>query len=229
MTFGAEMRDQNGRLFAKIDREAYHFWGYVDLYPSGSLQTVSLLNIPTWLPIAVFVSVELGPITTAYTQRGGHVSISNNGAVWTATSIKHAANNSVFNHARVFIFLPARYIPAWVWGLQCFAADGTKFFESSRPLLQLCGLGNGGAGGSYFNRTPRRVASVIGVEFYLQTINTQFGWLHQTYYGTDVALDGGYTPMIWTYGAYQSNAVFQNVSLIDYDYYSSFGSLGNFA
>lgn len=229
MAFGAELRDQNGRLFTKIDREAYHFWGYVDLYPDSYLQTVSLLNMPTWLPIALFISVDLGPITIAYTQRGGSVAISNNGAVWTATHVKHTNMASVFNRARIFIFVPARYIPAAVWGLQCFAADGTKFFDSSRPLLQLCGFGNGGSGGSYFNRVPRKVASVVGIEFYLQTISTQYGYLHQTYYGTDVSLDGGYTPLVWTYGAFQGKGEFQNVSLIDYDYYSSFGSLGNFA
>lgn len=229
MSFGAELRDQNGRIFAKIDREAYHLWGYVDLYPSGDIQTVSLLNIPVGVPVAVFVSVELGPITTSYKQRGGWVSISNNGSVWTASCLKHTANGSVFNHARVFLFVPARYIPAWTWGFQCFNADGTKFFESSRPLLQLCGLGNGSVGGTYFNRTPRRVASVIGVEFYLDTLNTPFGWVHRTFYGTDVSLDGGYTAMIWMYGGFDSQALFQNVSLIDYDYYSSFGSLGNFS
>lgn len=229
MVFGAELRDQNGRIFTKIDREAYHLWGYVDLYPSGSIQTVSLLNIPSWLPIAAFVSVELGPITVAYTQRGGWVSLSNSGAVWTASYMRHDANRSVFNHARVFIFVPARYVPAGRYGMQCFHAGGTKFFDSSRPLLQLCGLGNGGSGGSYFNRTPRKVASVFGVDSYLDTRNTQFGYVHQTYYGTVVSLDGGYTPMIWMYGPFQTSAVFQNVSLIDYDYYSSFGSLGNFS
>lgn len=229
MTFGAELRDQNGRIFTKIDREAYHFWGYVDIYPSGSIRTISLLNIPTSVPVALFVSVELGPITQAYTQRGGWVSVSNNGAVWTASFLRHDANRSVFNHARIFLFVPARYIPAWAWGMQCFGGDGTKFFDSSRPLLQVCGVGNGGMGGTYFNRTPRRVASVIGVEFYLDTLNTQFGWVHQTFYGTNVSLDGGYTPMIWMYGNFENRAVFQNVALIDYDYYSSFGSLGNFS
>lgn len=239
--YGALLYDEQGRQVTRVDKENYHYWGRITVNPASGWQSVSLFNIPSSVPVALFVSATFGNGSN-YANYQGDIYCSNSGGVWQfffkRGPVYSPATAAAFSTCTIYVFVPGRYVRAGAYGLQCFSADGTKFFDSSRPLLQFCGFVMNAASSSsvasvsYFNRVPSRVASPMNNElsgdiFPFPNLN-----YHVRFIGCQTSLSNGYY-WIWDYtlpaGTTGSTGKFRptNVALIDCDYYETFPNEAN--
>ncbi len=234
--YGAELCDSSGRIFARTDGETYHYWGCLDISPGTSLQTTSLFNVPTSIPVACFINITIAPHNN-FVDRGGLVELVSAGGRW---GVRHRSNIPVapatvraFTRFRLFVFLPARYIPQDQYGVQCFSASGVKTFESARPALQLCGLAtNPGETPFFFNRSTSLPASCMNNEQTSFSLNYGTNY-NMRYYASQVDAAGGrgFTSL-WdfSYGGTPLPVTnVKNVSLIDGNYYSQFPNRPSFS
>lgn len=238
--YGAQLFDAEGRQVTRIDKTNYHFWGWIDFYPSRNQQTISVFGIPSSVPVALFVWAELRG-QASYANFQGSMSASNSGSVWTFSfangPVYDPATGNAFTHGRLFVFVPAQYVRAGAWGVQCFSSAGVKFFDSSRPLLQFCAFvreapsSTSLASVTYFNRVPAHVASPMNNALSGDYLVFPDGLYHVRFIGCPTSMSNGYY-WLWDYtlppGASGSSGKFRptNVPLIDADYYTRFGSVG---
>lgn len=232
--YGSRLYDQNGRLFASTERESFHYWGCVDIQVDSNMRVVGLFNIPVSIPIAAFINVTIAPHNN-FVDRGGLVELVNSGGVW-AVQLRSAipiapATVAAFTRARIFVFVQAKYIPSASYGMQCFSASGVKTYDSSRPLLQICGFANvPDQLPLFFNRQTSLPASVMNHE--LTSIPLQWNRViyNMRYYASQVDVHGGWGfTTLWDY-TYFSPALptigVENVALIDGNYYLNFANIG---
>lgn len=234
--YGAELSDPSGRVFARTDGETYHYWGCLDIIPESFLQTVSLFNMPTYIPVACFLNITIAPHNN-FVDRGGLVELISEGGRWRVryrNNIPIAPAKVVaFTRFRLFVFLPARYIPQDNYGVQCFDASGAKTFDSARPALQLCGLAtNPGEAPSFFNRSTSLPASCMNNEQTSFSLNFRTNY-NMRYYASQVDEAGGWGfTSLWdfTYGGTPLPVTnVKNVSLIDGTYYQQFPNMPSFS
>lgn len=234
--YGATLYDQNGRVFASTERETFHYWGCVDVSVNPNLMTVRVFNIPTTIPIATFLHVTISWHNN-FVDRGGLVELIDDGGFWALryrSAIPIApATVAAFTRARLFVFVPARYINSSSYGLQCFSASGVKTFDSSRPALQICGFAsNINEIPNFINRQTTMPASVMNNS----KTSTAFVWSNKIYnmryYASQLDEYGGWGfTMLWDYIYYGNatlNTKVENVALIDGNYYLSFPNLNNY-
>ena len=239
--YGGLLSDASGRRFARVDGgDSYHYWGRVDTGQlSPSWTTVPLFGIPTSVPIIVFIFCNYGG-NEDWRSRYGKAEVRQIDGQWKARAFRTNAGDvqPSFQSASFYVFVPARYIQADKYGMQCFRADGVKVFDSARPLLQVCGLGNGGVlttgGSTFFNRTPTKCAAP-----YCSSSSAQYivvggapYWAVVHYHGTVTTGNlAGFTGMIAyldTGGTKPGSTTFSNIPLIDAGYYDQFTNLGTF-
>lgn len=241
MAYGAELTDSNGRRFARIDGgECYHYWGKVtipNLHPGW--QEVPLFYIPSSVPVGAFIFCDFGG-NEDWRSRYGKAEIRIRDGYWVARAFRTNAGDvqASFTSATFYIFVPARYIRPLAYGLQCFDESSTKVYDSSRPMLQIAGLGAGGTlttgSASYFNRTPAKTAAAYCATSASQfmTVNGTAYWAVLNYYGTTTNGNlAGYTgviSMLALGGTAPPSSQFSNIPLIDAGYYDLFPNLGNF-
>ena len=234
--YGAKMYDQNGRLFASTERESFHYWGCVDIPVSPDMQTMGLFNIPTSIPIATFINVTIAPHNN-FIDRGGLIELVDLGGVWGVRfrSARPIAPATViaFTRARIFVFVPAKYIPAAAYGMQCFSHDGVKTFDSSRPILQICGFANvPGQMPLFFNRQTSLPASIMNNELTATPLIWRTVIYNMRYYASQVDGSGGWGfTTLWDFTYFNPplpSIGVENVALIDGNYYLSFPNMNNY-
>lgn len=149
MAFGTVLQDKNGREFARYDRENFHFWGVISVTPQEAAIRYRLFNIPSSVPISMFCSVEFGPYGNLYDAGGRIYHTAESGyhevsvqSVWTNFGGTTQFGSS-FQRANFYVFVPARYIPSAAFAFVLYSAGGTVMFNSSRPVLQVCGVTSG--------------------------------------------------------------------------------------
>ena len=237
--YGVELRDANGRRFARVDGGlSYHYWGKVTvtMASGNTYYTAPLFGIPASVPISAFIFCDFGG-NEEYKSRYGKAEVRQINGQWYARAFKSMAEVSPsFVSATFYIFVPAQYITASKYGIQCFSAAGLKVYDSARPLLQICGVGSGGrqlGTTTFFNRTPAKCAAAYistSAAFYI-TVNGVAYWAVTKYYGTTTTGQlRGFTGMIeyLSQGGSAPPAVtIENVPLIDAGYYDNFANLGN--
>lgn len=246
MAFGTVLSDKEGREFARYDRENYHFWGVVSVFPTEGVSRTRLFNIPSWVPIALFCSVEFGPYGNLF-DAGGRI-LHHRDSGYHEVSVQSVWINlggttqfgSSFKKANFYVFVPARYIPSTVFGFVLYAADGTVMFNSSRPVLQVCGVTsglseNGTDDLNFFNRSCSRPAGNIGGGAWSMLTRVPGGQFYEATFNRFVRVANQYASAAFS-SMFDSLVPFkvtstrpQNVALIDGGYYESFGSLGNFS
>lgn len=238
--WGGLLNDASGRRFARVDGgDSYHLWGRVDIPEMwSSWTTVPLFGIPASVPIIGFIFCDFGG-DEAWQSRYGKAEIRQINGQWQARAFRMSAGSVAgsFSSVSFYIFVPARYIPAEKWGMQCFN-NGVKVYDSARPLLQVCGLGRGGnltiGVSEFFNRTPAKCAAPFCSSFRSQylAVGGAAYWAIVQYYGTVTTGSlAGYTGMISRLdqgGTQPANQPFTNIPLIDAGYYDQFANLGNF-
>lgn len=237
--YGVELRDANGRRFARVDGGlSYHYWGKVTvtMASGNTYYTAPLFGIPASVPISAFIFCDFGG-NEAYKSRYGKAEVRQINGQWYARAFKSMADVAPsFVSATFYIFVAAQYITASKYGIQCFSAAGLKVYDSARPLLQICGVGNGGSsplGDSvFFNRTPAKCAAsyISASSWFFTTINGAAYWAITRYYGTVTTGQlKGFTGMVETLvqGGTPQTLNFANVPLIDAGYYDNFANLGN--
>lgn len=233
--YGSELSDEMGRIFARTDGETYHYWGCLDLSPASFLQTVLLFNIPASIPVACFINITIAPHNN-FVDRGGLVELVSVDGLWCVryrNNIPIApATVAAFTRFRLFVFLPARYVPQDTYGVQCFNESGAKTFDSARPVMQLCGLAtNPGETPLFFNRNTSLPASCMNNEqtSFCLSFRTNY---NMRYYASQVDAAGGWGfTSLWDFsytGPPLPITNVQNVSLIDGNYYSQFPNLPSF-
>lgn len=237
--YGAELYDASGRRFGRVDGgQSYHYWGKVTISFSsmGNWHTVPLFNIPASVKISAFIFCDFGGNET-YKSRYGKAEVRQSNGTWHARAMKSMADaEPSLTSVTIYVFVPARYITSLAYGMTCFDANSVKVYDSSRPLLQICGLGAGGAQfgtTTFFNRTPTKCASAYistSAAFYI-TVNGVPYWAVTFYYGTTTTGQlKGFTGMI-SYldqrGSAPPYVQISNVPLIDAGYYDQFANLGN--
>lgn len=234
--YGANLYDQNGRLFASTERESFHYWGCLDCPVNPDFQVVNVFNLPVSIPIATFINVTIS-YHNNFIERGGLVELINNGGVW-AIKFRGArpiapATTSAFTRLRLFVFVQARYIPSAKYGMQCFSKDGVKLFDSARPLLQICGFATTpGAVPNFINRQTNLPASIMNTERTSIPMVWKTVVYNMRYYASQVDESGGWGfTTLWDY-TYFGNPMpsigVENVSLIDGNYYLSFPNMNNY-
>lgn len=240
MSYGAILNDQNGRTFARIDGgESYQYWGRIDIGGlNPTFQEARLFNIPVSVPIIVFIYCEFNG-NEDWQSRVGAAELRQRDGYWIARARRSNIGQvqPSFVSASFYVFIQARHMPALAYGMQCFDSAGTKVFDSSRALLQICGVGAGGlvttGSASFFNRTPAKCASAYSATtkpFYVVVQGVAY-WAIVTYFGTTTGGSlAGFTGVInyLDQGGTQppSRGQFNNVALIDAGYYDQFPNLG---
>lgn len=238
MAYGAEVSDSSGRVFARVDGgESYHYWGRIDIAVTTTWQEVSLFNIPASVPVSAFIYCDYGG-NESYLSRAGKAEIRQADGLWKARAYRSSIgqNQPSFVSVSFYIFVPARYITALSYGMQCFNAAGVKVYDSARALMQIAGVGAGGTlttgSATFFNRIPAKTASAYCLAFSAQYIVVQGApyWAIIFYYGTTTNGQlGGFTGMIAELdsgGTQPQSTQFTNVPLIDAGYYDQFPNLG---
>lgn len=239
MAYGAEISDANGRVFARVDGgESYHYWGKVTINNTANWQEVSLFNMPASVPISVFIFCDFGG-NENYLSRAGKAEVRQVNGVWKARSYRSFIGETQpsFQSVTFYVFVPARYISALAYGMQCFNSSGVKVYDSSRALMQIAGIGSGDAlttgSATFFNRTPTKTASAYCLAYSAQYIAVQGVpyWAIIFYYGTTTNGQlNGFTGIISDLdsgGTQPKSTQFTNVPLIDAGYYDQFPNLGN--
>lgn len=239
--YGGILMDSSGRRFARVDGgDSYHYWGRVDTGQLGpNWVTLPLFGIPTSVPIIVFIHCNFGG-NEDWRSRYGKAEVRQIDGQWKARAFRSFGGDiePSFQSASFYVFVPARYIPADKWGMQCFNEAGVKMFDSARPLLQVCGLGKGGilttGESQFFNRTPAKCAapycSTSSAQYIV--VNSVPYWAIVHYYGTTTNGNlAGYTGVIAyldSGGTRPQNSQFVNIPLLDAGYYDQFTNLGTF-
>lgn len=246
MAFGTVLSDKEGREFARYDRENYHFWGVVSVFPTEGGSRTRLFNIPSGVPIALFCNVEFGPYGNLF-DAGGRI-LHHRDSGYHEVSVQSVWNNlggttqfgSSFKKANFYVFVPARYIPSTVFGFVLYAANGTVMFNSSRPVLQVCGVTsglseNGTDDLTFFNRSCSRPAGNIGGGAWSMLTRVPGGQFYEASFNRFVRVANQYVSAAFSsmfdilVPFKVSSTPPQNVALVDGGYYESFGSLGNFS
>ncbi|WP_339023810.1 hypothetical protein [Aeromonas salmonicida] len=238
--YGGVINDSSGRQFARVDGGiSYHYWGKITVQAAGSngWVVVPLFNIPETVKISAFIFCDFGG-NENIKSRYGKAEVRQLNGIWHARVLRSMGDaEPSFVSATFYVFVPARFIPGATYGMQCFDEAGIKVYDSSRPLLQICGVGAAGAlttgQAQFFNRTPDKVASAYCSTYSAQymVVNGAAYWAVIAYYGTTTtgAL-GGYTGMVaWLDqgGTKPPNVQFTNIPLIDAGYYDQFSNLVN--
>lgn len=235
MSYGARLHDEKGRLFTDIGVESYHLWGVISLTPSADLQRVSVFNLPSTIPISTFLWCDLED-SVNWGDNQGAFFLSHVSGRW-AFSFRNGpvvapATKNTFKAGKLFVFVPARHVPQDNYGLQAFNDQGVKVFDSSRPLLQICGVANpnGSSPGTLtlFNSAPANVAAVLPNEAGGQFLPFPNANYHVNYVGCRRAGLGGYywlSDFMIGSGYMPPSTPPSNVAVIDADYFSGFTNL----
>lgn len=238
--YGGVINDSSGRQFARVDGGiSYHYWGRITVQAAGgnSWTTVPLFNIPASIKISAFIFCDFGG-NENIRSRYGKAEVRQINGIWHARVLRSMGDaEPSFQSATFYVFVPARYIPSAAYGMQCFDEAGVKVYDSSRPLLQICGVGAAGTlttgQAQFFNRTPAKVASAYSSTYSAQymVVSGVAYWAMIAYFGTTTTGSlGGYTGMIsWLDqgGTKPNNVQFTNIPLIDAGYYDQFPNLVN--
>lgn len=235
MSYGARLYDENGRLFADVGIESYHYWGRIDFTPGVGYQEVSVFNIPTSVPVSAFLWCNLEDASNWGDNQGAFY-MKDVGGRWVFGfrngPVIHPAVKNTFKSGTLFVFVPARHIPQDDYGMQLFNGNGVRVFDSARPLLQIAGLANPNGQGAgtvtAFNRALANVAAPLpnesgGTELPFPNAN-----YHVNYVGCRVAGLGGYYwlwDLMFPSGVIPPSHQPRNVAVIDADYYRNFYNL----
>ena len=234
MSFGIEMRNQNGSEIFTGEETAMQYWGKLIVNKTGAgITEVTCFNIPTSFKISVY-SIR----GNTYEGTSFYPILFEEGGLW---KIRVTGNVGVTSTNEVYVFVEPAALPDVDYGIEFFDANGKSQYKAIHPLLKIEGIAEAWVDPSPMvtNHSPLISSSSklaiqcthiwnksmppngqIGFLYSCSSTKTPTGCSHGI---TETTTSGANT--ILSYGTFQ----IYNYGYIDAAYYDQFSNLPNWS